>query len=168
MSHDESKQQGANGDPPAPDPNRQDPESPERRQVLTRLGSALMIAGAAGLGTYAFYDRKRPVRSRHEPDRVIPDHRVQLAAGVPKMVIARGVEAKRHHLGVHVNEILEMLSSGPVVQDAGVHTEYGPLQQVVGLTGRSREVVLTVQADKLPLVFVDISADEEAPLPGAA
>ncbi len=80
------------------------------------------------------------------------------------MVAARGVESKRHQLGVHVNEILEMLSSGPVVQDAGVHPEYGPLQQVIGLSGRVREITLLVQADKLPMVFVDISADEEAPL----
>lgn len=94
--------------------------------------------------------------------------RIKLGYGTSKMVNARGVEAKRHQLGVHVNEILEMLSSGPAVQDAGVHAEYGPLLQVVGLTGRAREVVLTVQADKLPLVFVDISADEEAPLVGVA
>jgi len=94
--------------------------------------------------------------------------RIKLGYGTSKMVNARGVEAKRHHLGVHVNEILEMLASGPTVRDAGMHPEYGSLLHVVGVTGRAREVVLTVQADKLPMVFVDLSADEEAPLPGAA
>jgi len=94
--------------------------------------------------------------------------RIKLGYGTSQMVVARGVEAKRHQLGVHVNEILEMLSTGPAVQDAGTHAEYGSIVRVTGVTGRSREVTLVVQADRLPMVFVDIFADEEAPLIPAA
>ncbi len=55
------------------------PTDPSRRQMLARVGSAVMIAGAAGLGTIAFYDRHRPVRrSRRKTVLSIPDHRVKV------------------------------------------------------------------------------------------
>jgi len=60
-----------------------------RRQVTRRVASALMVAGAAGLGTYAFYDAKQPVRRRIDPDRLVADHRVHVSLQTPLMVIAR-------------------------------------------------------------------------------
>ncbi len=69
---------------------------PERRQVLVRLGSAAMVAAAAGIGTYAFYDGKNPVRSRREADRTVPDHRVEVPKTSPRMVIARGQDPAKN------------------------------------------------------------------------
>jgi len=71
------------------------PEDPDRRVVL-RVGSAVMIAGAAGLGTYTFYDRDKPIRSRRDPDRIIADHRIKVPPTTPKMIIARGKDPKKN------------------------------------------------------------------------
>jgi hypothetical protein len=90
--------------------------------------------------------------------------RVRLGFGTSEVVLARGVETKRHQLGLHVSEIMEALESVPVVEAAGVHPDYGALQRITGVSGRSRTVVLLVQADRLPMTLVDIDADPEAPL----
>ena len=90
--------------------------------------------------------------------------RVRLAYGTSQLVLARGVEAQRHQMGLHVVEILDMLSAGPHVDSAGLHPDYGPLRRIVGVTGRGREVVLTVQAERLPMTLVELSVDAEAPL----
>jgi uncharacterized protein (DUF362 family) len=51
-------------------------------------------AGALGAGGYALLDRqKRFVRAA---ERTVPDHRVELPAGTPKMVIARGADSARN------------------------------------------------------------------------
>ena len=72
----------------SPDEKKQ-PADPGRL-IGRRVASTLMVAGAAGLGAWAFYSGDKPVRTRKRPDRQIPDHRVKLAATVPLMVIARG------------------------------------------------------------------------------
>jgi uncharacterized protein (DUF362 family) len=73
-----------------------EPADPGRRRVLARVGSTALVAGAAGLGTYAFYDRDKPVRTRRRPDRTIPDHRVKVDAATPRLVIARGKDPARN------------------------------------------------------------------------
>jgi superfamily II DNA/RNA helicase len=85
--------------------------------------------------------------------------RVRLGYGTNQLVPARGVEAKRIRIGVHVNEIMEALENAAPSEDAGVHAEYGPLQRITGLTGRMRTVRLLVQADRLPMTLVDVDAD---------
>jgi superfamily II DNA/RNA helicase len=90
--------------------------------------------------------------------------RVRLGYGTNHLQLARGVEAKRHHIGLHVGEILEALEHTAPVEDAGVSPDYGPLTRITGITGAARAVLLTVQADRLPMTLVDISADIEAPL----
>jgi SNF2 family DNA or RNA helicase len=90
--------------------------------------------------------------------------RVRLGYGTNHLRLARGVNTKRHQIGLHVGEILEALESTAPVEDAGVHPEYGPLVHVTGVTGTGRAVRLTVQADRLPMTLVDLSADTEAPL----
>lgn len=75
---------------------RQPQHDPARRQALVRLGSAAMVGGAVGLGAWAFYDAKKPVRSRQRKTRSIPDHRVKVAATVPQLVIARGKDPARN------------------------------------------------------------------------
>jgi uncharacterized protein (DUF362 family) len=81
------------------------PQDPDRRRVIKRVAAAAMVAGAAGGGTYAFYDAKEPVRTRATKDRTVPDHRVKVPAATPKMIIARGkdptknVEAALKRLG---------------------------------------------------------------------
>jgi hypothetical protein len=82
------------------------------------------------------------------------------------MKLARGVEAKRHQIGLHVAEILEAMEHTAPVEHAGSHPDYGPVVRVTGVTGTGRGVVLTVQADRLPMTLVDLSADVEAPLAG--
>jgi hypothetical protein len=82
------------------------------------------------------------------------------------MKLARGVEAKRHQIGLHVAEILEAMEHTAQPVAAGMHRDYGPLVRITGVTGTGRGVTLTVQADRLPLTLVDLSADVEAPLMG--
>lgn len=90
--------------------------------------------------------------------------RVVLGYGTSHLKIARGVEAKRHHLGLHVTEIREAAEHPRRVEDAGHHPEYGPLHRIVGVTGRGRMVQLLLQADRLPMTLADLSADAVAPL----
>jgi SNF2 family DNA or RNA helicase len=90
--------------------------------------------------------------------------RVRLGYGTSHLQLARGVEAKRHQLGVHVAEILEALESVANPADAGVHADYGPMQTLTGVTGRGRSIELLVQADRLPMVLIDLIADPEARL----
>jgi len=90
--------------------------------------------------------------------------RVRLAYGTNHLQLARGVDAKRQHIGLHVGEILEALENVAEPEDADVHPDYGPLMLLTGVTGTGRAVRLTVQADRLPMTLVDLSADLEAPL----
>ena len=90
--------------------------------------------------------------------------RVRLAYGTNHLQLARGVDAKRQHIGLHVGEILEALEHTTEPEDAGAHPDYGPLMLLTGVTGTGRAVRLTVQADRLPMTLVDLSADIEAPL----
>ncbi|MCC6747278.1 MAG: DUF362 domain-containing protein [Deltaproteobacteria bacterium] len=72
------------------------PLGPTRREALTRIGSALLVGTAATLGAVAFYDRRKPVREHRERDRVVPSHAVELPAGTPRLVIARGKDPGRN------------------------------------------------------------------------
>jgi SNF2 family DNA or RNA helicase len=90
--------------------------------------------------------------------------RLRLGYGTVKMTLAPGVDAARRQLGLHVSELLESLGSGPDVQPAGMHPDYGPLYRVTGVTATGRAVTLTAQADRLPLTLVELSADPAAPL----
>ena len=90
--------------------------------------------------------------------------RIRLGYGTNHLRLARGVEAKRNQIGLHVAEIIEALEHTAPIEDAGVHPDYGPLVQVTGITGAGRGVRLTVQADRLPMTLVDLTADVEAPL----
>jgi len=60
--------------------------------VLQRLGAAAAIAGASGAAAYALHDAERPVRRRKVVDRTIKDHRVEVPAATPRLVIARGAD----------------------------------------------------------------------------
>jgi SNF2 family DNA or RNA helicase len=94
--------------------------------------------------------------------------RVRLGYGTVHLHQAAGVDATRHQIGLHVNEILEMLSHNPLVEDAEIHPDYGALRRIIGVTGRGREILLLVQADRLPMTLVDLQADVEAPLADVA
>jgi SNF2 family DNA or RNA helicase len=85
--------------------------------------------------------------------------RVVLGYGTRHLKLARGVEARRHQLGLHVTEIREAAEHPRPVEDGGHHPEYGPLYRIVGVTGRGRVVQLLVQADRLPMTIADLSAD---------
>jgi len=94
--------------------------------------------------------------------------RVRLGYGTNHLHLARGVDVKRHQLGLHVSEIIDALESAGSPEDAGLHPDFGPVQRITGVTGRGRGVTLVVQADRLPMALVDLSADPAAPLAGAA
>ena len=85
--------------------------------------------------------------------------RIRLGYGTDHLFQAPGVDAERKALGIHVSEIFEMLGSGPVVEAGGYHSDYGPLYRLIGFSGRTRQVSLLVQADRLPMTLVDISGD---------
>lgn len=89
--------------------------------------------------------------------------RVRLGYGTNLLSRVRGVEAKREHLGLHVSELLEALESAHQ-EDAGMSPDYGALVRLTGVTGRGRAVRVDVQADRLPMLLVDVDADPEAPL----
>jgi superfamily II DNA/RNA helicase len=90
--------------------------------------------------------------------------RVRLAYGTNHLQLARGVDAKRQRIGLHVAEILEALEHTAPPEPLDVHPDYGALLRLTGVTGTGRAVRLAVQADRLPMTLVDISADVEAPL----
>jgi len=90
--------------------------------------------------------------------------RIRLGYGTSLLGLARGVEAKRHQLGLHVSEILEAMEHPTHQEAGGTHPEYGPVYRVIGITGRGRPIELVVQADRLPMTLVDLSTDPEAPL----
>ncbi|KAA0253511.1 DUF362 domain-containing protein [Acidobacteria bacterium ACD] len=64
-----------------------------RRRVLLGLGG---VAGAGVLGTGGFLLTDRYRRFVRRADHRIPDHRVDLPASVPRIVIARGVDPARN------------------------------------------------------------------------
>lgn len=67
-----------------------DLQDPERRNVIIRVGGALVVAGVAGFGAYALYNDKHTIRSRKELNKTISDHRVHIPPTSPRMVIVRG------------------------------------------------------------------------------
>ncbi|MFH1131498.1 MAG: DUF362 domain-containing protein, partial [Pseudomonadota bacterium] len=72
------------------------PEDLSRRELIVRISSALMVAGAAGLGTYAVYDGTIPIRVHRVKDREMPDHRVKVSSTTPYLVIARGPDPAKN------------------------------------------------------------------------
>lgn len=90
--------------------------------------------------------------------------RVRLAYGTNLLQVARGVEARRQQIGLHVAEIMDAMEHTASPESAGTHPDYGALTLLTGVTGTGRAVRLTVQADRLPMTLVDLSADVEAPL----
>lgn len=91
--------------------------------------------------------------------------RLRLAYGTSHLVLARGVDAKRHRLGLHVSEVMEALERAAAPRDEGVHPEHGPIRRVSGVSGVGRTIHLVVQGDQLPMVLVDIETDA---VPGGA
>jgi SNF2 family DNA or RNA helicase len=85
--------------------------------------------------------------------------RVRLGYGTVHLIMPRGIEARRAELGVHVAEILEILAQGPHTEPAGQHPDYGPLYRITGVTGAGRAIALLVQADRLPMTLVELTAD---------
>jgi len=64
-----------------------------RRRVLAGLGGVAGV-GLAGAGGFILYDRQQ--RFLREPERTVPDHRVELPVGAPRMVVARGEDPARN------------------------------------------------------------------------
>jgi hypothetical protein len=90
--------------------------------------------------------------------------RVRLGYGTVKLTMAPGVESSRQQLGVHVAEVIEILGSGPRVEAGTRHPDYGATYRITGVTGQGRALWLLVQADRLPLVLVELGGDPAAPL----
>jgi SNF2 family DNA or RNA helicase len=88
--------------------------------------------------------------------------RLRLGYGTRHLLLAPGVEAKRHRVALHVNEILESLERASPPEDVSVHPEHGPLKRVSGMTGAGRAVHLLVQGDQLPMTLADVDADAAA------
>ncbi len=64
-----------------------------RRRVLLGLGS---VAGAGALGAGGFFLADRYRRFGRRAEHLIPDHRVDVSAASPRLVIARGVDPARN------------------------------------------------------------------------
>jgi hypothetical protein len=108
------------------------------------------------------------MRLEREFARLSLAERLRLGYGTRHLVLAEGVEARRHRLGLHVSEILEALERTGPAEDAGVHPQHGPVRRVSGVTGAGRAVRLLVAGDELPMTLVEIEADAAAtPVRGA-
>ncbi|MGH9259044.1 MAG: helicase-related protein, partial [Acidimicrobiales bacterium] len=90
--------------------------------------------------------------------------RLRLGYGTGQLVKAAGWDAKRHKLRLHVTDVLEALANDPPPEPAGSHPKYGALVRITGETNAGRSITLVAQADRLPLVLVDIDAAAEEPL----
>ena len=77
-------------------PDETSPANPKRlftrRKVLTGIGG-VVGAGALGVGGFLLVDKYD--RFGRSADRTIRDHRVELTATRPRMVIARGLDPAR-------------------------------------------------------------------------
>lgn len=142
----------------------------EFERDVAMMGDAIMESRESGFAEERLASEMAPEDNamRLERDNVfrslsVPG-RIRMGYGTSHLLLARGVEAKRHQLGVHVSEILEALESVVSPLDAGVHPDYGPMQKLTGVTGRGRSIELLVQADRLPMVLIDLIADPEARL----
>ena len=135
---------------------------------VERIGEAIVASREAGrqqeeLNSEVASEDNAERLAREFQQLTVPG-RIRLGYGTNHLRLARGVEAKRNQIGLHVAEIIEALEHTAPIEDAGVHPDYGPLVQVTGITGAGRGVRLTVQADRLPMTLVDLTADVEAPL----
>lgn len=91
--------------------------------------------------------------------------RLRLGYGTTHLRQAKGFDAQRAALGVHVSEVLEALGRCEHLERAGVSPDYGPLHRLVCTSGRDRHLVFLAQADRLPMMLVAISGDPAASLP---
>jgi len=87
----------------------------------------------------------------------IPE-RVRLAYGTNALKMVRGIEAKRELLMLNVTEVVEALENAHE-QEAEPSREWGRLWRLTGITGRGRAIEMVVQADRLPMLLVDLDAD---------
>lgn len=72
-----------------------------RRRTLLKWGAGIGAATAAGASALAYHAAYRTgslLRSAEGPLRELPDRRVELAPGVPKLVVARGPSAQANTL----------------------------------------------------------------------
>jgi superfamily II DNA/RNA helicase len=90
--------------------------------------------------------------------------RVRLGYGTNHLHFAPGVEAKRHQIGLHVGEILEVLEQAAAVENLASDSTDQSITHLAGVTGTGRAVRLVVRADQLPMTLVDLSADVEVPI----
>jgi hypothetical protein len=86
---------------------------------------------------------------------------VRLGYGTKLLQHVQGIEARRELLGLHVSEILEALD-GAVERDSEVSRDYGPLVALTGVTRRGRAIHMKVQADRLPMLLVELDADPQS------
>jgi hypothetical protein len=97
-------------------------------------------------------------RLEREFHALTPAGRLRLGWGTGLVGMAQGIEAKRQHLVLHINEILEALECAADPEHAGA-SPYGQLLRLTGVTGRGRAVSVVAQAERLPMHVVDIEAD---------
>ncbi len=84
--------------------------------------------------------------------------RLRLAYGTRHLGQVQGIDARRELIMLHTAEILEALEQAEV-RDAAVSPEYGPLVTIAGVTRRGRAVHFKAQADRLPMLLVELDAD---------
>lgn len=84
--------------------------------------------------------------------------RIRMGIGTAHLHWAPGVDARRQQLGVQPHELMEALESSAPAEDAG-NSDYGRLVRITGITGTTRTVVVSAQADRLPMVITGIEAE---------
>ncbi len=87
--------------------------------------------------------------------------RVRLGFGTKHLNLVEGIRARQELLLISVSEIMEALEQS-AIRTSRQSPEYGPLVWIHGVTRRGRGINLEVQADRLPMLLVTLSADPVA------
>jgi SNF2 family DNA or RNA helicase len=141
----------------------------EFRQALDSIGAAITESRTAGLEQEKLNSDvtadDNAMRLEREFGHLSIPMRVRLGYGTKQLEHVQGIEARRELLGLHVSEILEALD-GAQQRDSEMSREYGQLVWVTGVTRRGRAVHVKVQADRLPMLLVELDADPAPALAG--
>lgn len=136
----------------------------EFERELDKLGDEIVASREVGLAQERlasdFAGEDNAGRLEREFAQLSGPGRVRLGLGTRHLQLARGVEAKREALGLHVSDLFEVTERAEASPWTGP-TEYGPLHRLRGTTARGRLVELLAQLDRLPMTLVDLAATPE-------
>jgi superfamily II DNA/RNA helicase len=136
-------------------------------QRVEAMGERIVASREAGLAQERLNSEMaaddNAMRLERDFARLALAERLRLGYGTGHLVIVPACEAKRHRLGIHVEDVIEVLEDATErkvsPEDAGQHPVHGPLRRIGGTTSVGRTIRLIVHGDRLPMTMLDIEAD---------